>query len=26
LEKGGRHPIEKTGSRLRALMKWRKNK
>lgn len=26
LEKGARHPIEKTGSRLRALMKWRKNK
>jgi ketol-acid reductoisomerase len=25
LEKGRGHPIEKTGSRVRALMKWRKN-
>lgn len=26
LEQGRRHQIEKTGSRLRALMKWQKNK
>jgi ketol-acid reductoisomerase len=26
LQEGRRHPIEKTGRRLRALMSWRKNK
>ena len=26
LQEGRRHPIEKTGRRLRALMNWRKNK
>jgi ketol-acid reductoisomerase len=26
LQEGRRHPLEKTGRRLRALMEWGKNK